>query len=261
MIQFQYLRMKIRNVTDAIKWHLKRIVRKVLYFIKISLNPIIEINGVKLVLDKKWSFNVKDHMIRKDYETGEINIIKNNLSKDDKVLEIGTGLGFLAVYCSKIIGQNNVTSIEANPYLEKYHKRIFELNNTFPTIIYNSVGQNEEESVFYIDEKNFWSSSLIPFKAKKLKKINVKSIDINKLINEISPTFLIIDVEGFEYELIKLIADFGSIVKIQIETHSRIIGKEKVDEIVPILARHFFVLDNHFSKDNQYFFKKYHKVE
>jgi len=245
----------------ALKWHLKRFLRKIFYSLKIVFNPIILIEGVKLILEKEWSYNVKDHMIRKDYETGEINIIKNNLSIKDKVLEIGTGLGFLAVYCSKIIGQTNVTSIEANPFLEDYHKRIFKLNNIFPSIIYNSVGNKVGETIFYIDEKNFWSSSLIPFNTKKLIKINVKSIDINKLINEISPTFLIIDVEGFEYELIKLISDFDQIIKIQIETHSQIIGQEKVDEIVPILSKHFFDLDTQYSKENQYFFKKRQTIE
>ncbi|MDF1551026.1 MAG: FkbM family methyltransferase [Bacteroidales bacterium] len=244
------------KLLSSIKWHFKRVYKKVLYFLQIAINPVIQIAGVKLIMDKNWSFNVKDHMIRKDYETGEIEIIKKNLDSTDIVLEIGTGLGFIAIYCSKIVGQENVTSVEANPFLESYHTKVFNLNNIHPNVIYNSVGKEEAETTFYIDKKNFWSSSLIPFKSKNLLNIQVKNINVNNLIRDISPTFLIIDVEGFEYELISMIKDYQGIKKIQIETHPQIIGLSKVEEIIPALSKYSFELDEYYSKENQFFFKK-----
>jgi len=246
----------MNDVFRKVQWHLKRRYKKVIYFFKILIKPIIEINEVKLVLKEEWSFNVKDHMIRKDYETGEIEIIKNNISKDDKVLEIGTGLGYIATYCAKIIGDINVTSIEANPFLKSYHDEIFQLNNVFPKVVYNSVSNNVDETIFYIDKINFWSSSLIPFEAKKLMKIKVENIDINKLIGKELPTFLIIDVEGYEFELIKQINDYGSISKIQIETHPKIIGQDKIDKMVDLLQESGYELDQYYSFNDQYFLKK-----
>lgn len=246
----------IVKMIKSINWHIKRIIKKVIYSLKIAFSPVVKINGIKLIVKKEWSFNVKDHLIRKDYESGEVEIIKKNIDSDDIVLEIGTGLGFLAIFCSKIVGQENVISVEANPFLKEYHEKVFKLNHLYPKILYNSIGKSGDETVFFIDRENFWSSSLIPFEGKNVVKMNVKNIDINDLIETIRPTFLIIDVEGFESELIKLIKDFKSIIKIQIETHPQLIGMDKVNEIIPVLTGHSFIFDKDFSKENQFFFKK-----
>ena len=240
----------------SVKWHLKRFLRNIFYSIRIIITPAIEIHGVKLILKSVWSYNVKDHMIRKDYETGEIKIIKKTLSKDDKVLEIGTGLGFLSIYCSKIVGQNNVISVEANPFLKQYHQVVFKLNKVFPTIIYNSIGNKEEETTFYIDKANFWSSSIIPFRGKKVEAIRVKNENINNLIKELKPTYLIVDVEGFEHALFKHIDDFLTIKKIQIETHPNIIGKEAISELENLITKNGFKIIPETSLLNQYYFEK-----
>lgn len=246
----------LKKLSWSAKWHLKRFFRKILYFIRICLLPNIDIYGVRILLDKNWSYNVKDHIIRRDYETAEISIIKQNINKNDRILEIGTGLGFIAIFCSKIVGQENVISVEANPFLKEYHKKVSKLNHLYPKILYNSIGKSGDETVFFIDRENFWSSSLIPFKGKNVVKMNVKNIDINDLIETTLPTFLIIDVEGFESELIKLIKDYKTIIKIQIETHPQLIGMDRVNEIIPVLTGHSFIFDKDFSKENQFFFKK-----
>jgi FkbM family methyltransferase len=246
----------IVKMIKSINWHIKRIIKKVIYSLKIAFYPVVTINGIKLIIQKEWSFNVKDHLIRKDYETGEVEIIKKNIVSDDIVLEIGTGLGFLSIFCSKIVGQENVISVEANPFLKEYHEKVFKQNHQYPKILYNSIGKSGEETVFFIDRKNFWSSSLIPLEGSNIIGLNVKNIDINDLIETTLPTFLIIDVEGFESELIKQIKDFKSIIKIQIETHPQLIGMDKVNEIITVLESHSFIFSTDYSKENQFFFKK-----
>ncbi len=244
------------KLINSISWHFKRFFKKMYFFLKVRVSPIVEISDIKLILKKEWSYTVKDHLIKKDYETSEIEIIKNNINKDDKVLEIGTGLGYIASFCAKTVGNDNVTTIEANPFLQRYHNKVFNLNNVKPKVIYNAVGTNNAKTTFYIDKMNFWASSLIPFKAKKLMEIEVDNVDINELIKEKNPTFLIIDVEGYEYELIKQIKDFSFITKIQIETHPKIIGQNKIEIMVNQLKESGFKLDMHYSINDQFFLKK-----
>jgi FkbM family methyltransferase len=203
---------------------------------------------------QNWAFTVKDHILRNDYERGEFTIISETLKPEDKVLEIGTGLGFLAIYCSKIVGANNVFSFEANPFLQTYHKQIFNLNGLTPEVYYNAAGVSDSELTFYIDSKTFWSSSLQPFSSKNLQKVNVKVLNINSIIERIKPTYLIIDVEGYELQLIHSISGFINIRKIQIEIHPTIIGEYAPKEIEFILTNQGFLKDTNLSSQNQFYF-------
>ncbi len=63
--------------------------------------------------------------------------------------------------------------------------------------------------------------------------IPVKSF--NQEIAKINPSFLIIDIEGGEFDLIQN-ANFGNVKKLVIELHSRIIGQEKVEFVQSKLA-------------------------
>jgi len=78
--------------------------------------------------------------------------------------------------------------------------------------------------------KDFWTSTTInPFQ-KGVNRIVAPMKSFNKEVARIKPTFLIVDIEGGEYELVKD-ADFRNIKKIMIELHEDIIGRKKIEFI------------------------------
>jgi len=164
-------------------------------------------------------------------------------------------LGFLAIFCAKIVGQEHITSIEANPFLQNYHKKIFKLNGVYPKVFYKAVGNVEGEISFFIDRKKFWSSSLKPFKSKFLEKIRVKTLNINSIIESVKPTYLIIDVEGFECEMMEMVTDFKTVKKIQMEVHPEVIDQESLVTMKLKLIQKGFHLNETLSDGRQYYFE------
>lgn len=246
----------IKRVFIAANWHILRLLKQIYYFIRIAIYPYKKINNVTIPLKAGWGFTVKDHIIRGDYETGELTIISKTISVNDRILEIGSGLGFLAIYCSKQVGEKNVISFEANPYLEPYHNKIFKINNIFPVIIYKAVSLNNNPISLNIDTKKFWSTSILPFKSKDIKKVTVDSVNINDIIKLYAPTYLIVDIEGFEIELLPEITDFLTIQKLQLEIHPNVTGNEQIINLKNHLIHKGFSYNSDISTPTQlYFFR------
>ncbi|NEQ37076.1 MAG: FkbM family methyltransferase [Okeania sp. SIO3I5] len=63
------------------------------------------------------------------------------------------------------------------------------------------------------------------------KSIQVPVKSFNEEVYKINPTFLILDIEGGEYDLLQF-ADFHTIKKIVIELHPHFFGQEKLDFVI-----------------------------
>lgn len=244
-----------QRLIRSVLWHTKRVVKVCYFFFRILLWPRKSIEGVTILLKQGWAFTVKDHILRSNYETGELDIIKRTLLPSDKVLEIGTGLGFLTIYCARITGEQNTISMEANPFLKQYHEKIFDLNEIHPRILYEAVGESEGSIEFYVDTRMFWASSAVPFRSANLKKIKVPTANINTMIEQEHPTYLIMDVEGLEYEIVNQLEVPGSIRKIQMEVHPQVLGEEKLTSLKKKLEKMGFRLTGSLSSSLQYFFE------
>jgi FkbM family methyltransferase len=162
-------------------------------------------------------------------------IIDSSLTSSDKVMELGTGIGFIALFCAKKIEANRVFTFEANPLLIPHIRENFRINkkeiNLFNSILKHNPTQSSCE--FYIS-KDFYSSGLTRPKYFK-SVVDVSVIDFEAEINRIEPTFLIVDIEGYEYELFKELVLPAVVKKVLIELHpekansfSDIIGNFKV---------------------------------
>lgn len=179
------------------------------------------------------------------YESAELRTIKNNLSREDRVLEIGTGIGLISTYCAKRIGSDRVFTFEANPELEPYIKAVYARNEVSPTLNICILGAGAGETSFYVHH-DFWSSSVYQ-RSEKTRKLSVPRQDLNETIARLRPTFLIMDIEGGESDLFKII-ELNGIMKIAVELHTSIIGKNRVDDICAQLAEQGFVIDWRYSQ-------------
>jgi FkbM family methyltransferase len=191
-------------------------------------HPVVEIEGIQLYRGTGLTIPVLAALEAKQYETPEARIVRHAIQPGDVVLELGTGLGFLASLCAKIVGSNNVHTYEANPALEPVIQRNFKLNGLSPRLEITLLGEEMGSVTLYV-MKNFWSSSTIK-RHPRAKPIRVPMKCFNDELARLRPSFLIIDIEGGEYDFIHY-AQLDGVQKICIELHPHVIGKGAVAKV------------------------------
>lgn len=155
---------------------------------------IIELSGVKLAINQAWSPIIQNSVRSGRYEKREIELIDEFLEENDCVMELGAGIGFVSSYCAKKIGSQNVFTYEGNSSLKVDIESTYALNNVSPQVSFCILGDSVDKKIFYL-EKDFWISSTIPV-TKKSTPTKVPQRKINRELDLIKPTFLIIDIEG-----------------------------------------------------------------
>jgi FkbM family methyltransferase len=189
------------------------------------------------------------------YEGKEAELVQLKIERHDIVMEVGAGIGFLSALCARIVGSDKVFAYEANPQLLEVIHQVHSMNGVAPTVTNALLGDGTGECEFFL-EKDFWASSLIRGSA-EAEAIRVPKLDRNTEIRRIAPTFLIVDIEGGEYEFFSGI-DLGSVRKICIETHPHLLGNRRVSEILGWLFTAGFSLDFSCMRKNVYFLYRDH---
>lgn len=193
--------------------------------------------------------------IRKDiffgeYESKEADLVTKRLESDDVVMEIGAGIGFLSALCAKVTGSERVFAYEANPQLMEVIKFVHQINGVAPSIHNVLLGEGEAERTFWL-EKDYWASSLIKGSVDATP-IKVGQIDLNQEIERIKPSFLIIDIEGGEYDLLRQ-ACLDPVRKIVIELHPHALGYARISEMLGWLFAAGFALDTSNTRKNVFY--------
>lgn len=88
---------------------------------------------------------------------------------------------------------------EANPQLEPLIRSVYSVNQVQPTLKIGVLGERAGQTKFYVT-RDFWASSLLP-PAEPCEEVTVPVYDFNEEIFRINPTFLLMDIEGGEYDL------------------------------------------------------------
>ncbi len=198
----------------------------------------VTLNGIRLVSDKKQvPPYVRELMFREVYEDTERNILLNILRPGSRVVELGTGLGFIALLASRICGPNKVWTYEANPAVEELIRQNFRLNALEPHLHMHAVTKDGRDLVFNA-AANIISSSAFG-RGVEGHTVIVRSERFEDVIAMHHPDVLIMDVEGGEYELL-LNTDVGAVRHILVELHPHIIGDQKIEEIKASLRTNGF---------------------
>ena len=174
------------------------------------------------------------------YERQEFHIVSRKLTRDDVVMEVGAGIGFLSAYCAKIVGSDHVFAYEANPELMPLIAEVYGANQVAPSISNVMLAESEGEADFHI-EPMFWSSSALSA-SRDARIVRVRRIRLNEEIKRVRPTFLIVDIEGGEHEFFHN-ADLAGVRKICVELHPHLIGGERISETLVCILQAGFALD------------------
>jgi len=203
-------------------------------------STVIHSNVVLDITSGYISKRMKQQLIN-GYEKSEVHLVQKYIESNDRVIEIGAGIGFMGVFLTKIIKVNNYTGVEANINLFEIIERNKKLNNVDFCVLNHLVSKSNQVEQFYLAE-DFWSSSMLK-RADTDNGIQLASITISDLIGLVNfkPTTAIIDVEGaeiyFDPETLKKYFN-----KVCIEFHHFIIGEKKVAEIITDFIRNGYIL-------------------
>ncbi len=194
----------------------------------------VELHGIRLNISK-ISPAMKNAIYSKSYEACEVAMCDSILNSQDRILELGSAIGFIGIYCTKKLGTTRYYSVEANPEIAAILRENYRLNGLEANLLEAAVSDQRGEINFFLGD-NFWASSTIePNASLPQKKITVKSLPLQDIIAGIpfECTTMIIDIEGGECS-IRPDQIPSSIRKLIIELHPDIIG---IPEMFDYLAR------------------------
>lgn len=174
------------------------------------------------------------------YERPERKIVADYIRDDDTVLEIGAGLGLISTLCAKRVGGERVHAFEANPAMEAAIRANYAANQVCPNLTIACIGARDGLRELHIGN-DFWSTSALEVPDTKAT-CEVPEICFQHLLDTIRPTFLIIDVEGYEQVLLKN-ARLDGVERICLELHPRIIGHPSCTEILMEICAQGFALN------------------
>jgi FkbM family methyltransferase len=215
------------------------------YYFKFVLPRVKEINleGVRLDVST-LPLKIRNRLMNAGYETQEKNMCRDFLTADDSVLEIGAAIGFIGLFCQKMLGIRNYVLFEANPRTFHLLKKNYELNGLKP-MAWNVALAEMEGRVELNVGTDFWENSIVPSgdDQKGRKTMDVPAAPLGVLLKKAEHTVnvLIIDVEGAE-QFIDWDEIPREINKIIIELHPRLLGAEKTYNLISALIVKGFVV-------------------
>lgn len=217
---------------------------------------IIRHFGVRLAVDPSLlSPRIVDSFYRGGYESPEVDLLRATLAPDDRVLEIGGGVGFVGITAARMTRRpDQVLIVEANPQLIPLIERNFSLNGIHPMLRNVVLGQNGVREVTLYLHRDFWASSLTKFPGAR--ETTVPQQDIRDVLAEFRPTYMVVDIEGGEIDLFKGLRLDG-VEKLCLEIHPAQTGQAAVDELFASLARQGFALERTSRLKNVVFFRRH----
>ena len=183
------------------------------------------------------------------YEGTERHLVSHLVTHVDRVIDMGTGIGMVAMTAARIVGAENVVTFDGNPDIARDARDNFERNGLegIRSHVGNlrnrqSITDPQETMTFYIN-REFWASRLSASAADRdtVKTVQIPIFCLEDVIKEHGATVLICDIEGAEVDLLSH-ADLSGIRLIIMETHYWAVGEAATDQMVRELIMSGFSL-------------------
>jgi FkbM family methyltransferase len=221
-------------------------------------SPIVSLHGVRIDASKPPISRPMAARIRSGhYEVHEAGCVRALTSSGDSILELGGGIGLISSVAGTTQRDIKITVVEANPELIPIIRSTHQLNGVMADVINGVAAARAPLNAttnFYI-RADFWASSLSPEPWGYQKQISVPLLDVQRLLDDRSCTFVICDVEGAEVELIPSLT-LTKVQKILVEFHPRVTGHQAVRRVFRHLGRQGFQPNREFSKSAVIFFER-----
>lgn len=174
------------------------------------------------------------------YEGQEIEGSLHVTGPDDIVLEIGAGIGLVGAVVLHNARPRAVYSFEANPELIPVINALYKLNGLINRIsVQNRLlisAPNCPKAIPFHVRKSYLGSSILNPNNRPSIVVNVPTANFLETCKVLTPTVLIMDIEGGELEILRY-ADLSYFRAIVVEFHPKIYGVEGMRECKGILRR------------------------
>jgi FkbM family methyltransferase len=233
-IFFKYISLK-----RFLSYNYLKIISKNGFFLK-------EVEGSKMLLDlrdKGISLELALDGIRERMSTK--NIYKE-IKKGDIVIDIGANIGYYVLIESKIVGKKGkVYAIEPVPKNFEMLKKNIEINKCSNIEMFElAIGDKKCLSEINLSSRCNWSSMIYLKEADVKEKINVNVNTLDNFIKDKKyPNFIRMDVEGYEYNILKGMESIfknKKPLKIFIELHPHIMKRKKTLFVLNTLKNNGF---------------------
>lgn len=151
----------------------------------------VMLDGIMLHLTEMVSEHVRSYIRSGYYEWHERQVLGPLLRPDDIVLELGTGLGFLALWCGKRC--ERVVTVESNPKLYETIRDTLCRNHDKPRFLPIAVSRSGGP-IQVVETPDFWGCSTKYGGSQP-------SVRFCDLLVIVQPTVLVMDIEGGEEDL------------------------------------------------------------
>lgn len=203
---------------------------------------------------------VRKSIVEGWYEKKEADGALALIEPGERVMEIGSGIGFLSVLVARHPNTCAMICYEADPDLVEFSKRVHRLNGVSGVRIKHGILTNDlgvKESKLYV-RQDFWGNSVLPRNHCK-EEIMVPTKHFDAAIASFRPTMIVCDIEGGEVELFRN-ASLSGVRKIIIELHTDFVGLDGVHSLFASFGRCNFAYDQKHSSGGIVVFRRHMAV-
>jgi FkbM family methyltransferase len=207
------------------------------------------INGVTLAIEPEVMSPAMIKVIEEGtYESAEAREIPRIVQPGERIVELGAGIGFIAITALKTGKVSRLASYEANPGLIPVIERNARLNE-LSFDVHNAIVDPKEHggTVSFYLRKDFWASSLLPEPWGYEREVAVPRVSFASVLERYRPTMLIVDIEGAEQHLFRDIPLTG-VKKIYMELHQNLLGRIGMKAVFDFMSSKDFHYDQHHSR-------------
>ena len=212
---------------------------------------IAVLDGLSVFVDTdRYSKLLIDSLGDGGYEWRERALIRGLLRPDDRVLDLGTAVGIVAMAAADIVGADNVVTYDANPLMTADATRNFVYNRKGSIRARTGVLVNRTRfakmppRVDFFVSRDFWASRLAggPNVPDIIETIAVPTMCLEDEIAAHRATVITCDIEGGEAELFRD-ADLTGIRLLMMELHPGWAGQDAMDAMIRYLITRGFNID------------------
>ena len=186
----------------------------------------------------------------KTYEINDRVVMEKFITKKNKCIIVGTGIGFTAVLAYHL-SKNKVLSLEIDERLKSIIEKNFLLNKIKYELIFKNISFNKKKLKSYFKLKdNFLENNKNDKYGKKIIVDNIYYKDLT--LSEYNT--MIIDAEGYEFEILTKVKKLKSIKNIFFELHPKILSGYQQKKLFRSLFEGGYVKQLDFL--NTFFYKK-----
>jgi FkbM family methyltransferase len=188
---------------------------------------VVEIDGIRMRIDPLMSpFNIRK-LAEGRHTVHERALLSSHLRDDDRVMELGGGIGMVAIHCARRLGPGRVASWEGNPRMEGLIRENYALNGVAPELHMAILGEAAGETTFYVAER--FSHSGISDNTGAGTPVAVPVEPFEAARARLRPSVLVVDIQGGEAAFFGH-ASLDGVRMVLVEFHPPVTG------LAPILA-------------------------